>query len=148
MPLIPGLRVVRSPIHGYGVFAMRDFALGEVIAEVEGIPMSADELVDDTYSLWVTDDLYLDMVDQTRWINHSCAPNCEIEADEDGDGGVWARVVAIQSIRAGEELTYDYAFAAEVAVPCHCGAPSCRGFIVDPDELPLLLGRGAAAARG
>ena len=37
MPLIPGLRVVRSSTHGYGVVALRDFAEGDLLADVEGV---------------------------------------------------------------------------------------------------------------
>ena len=39
----------------------------------------------------------------SRWINHSCDPNCE--ADEE-DGRVFIK--ALRNIRAGEELNYDY----------------------------------------
>ena len=39
----------------------------------------------------------------SRWINHSCDPNCE--ADED-DGRVFIK--ALRDIEAGEELIYDY----------------------------------------
>ncbi len=137
MAALPGLRVVRSRIHGYGVVATRAFAVGELIAEVDGVRWHADEDLDDRYSLWLGDDWFFDMLDQTRWINHSCAPNGEVEAGAE-DGG-WARIVAIRAIRAGDEITYDYGFTADVAEPCSCGAPTCRGYIVDADELPLLL---------
>jgi SET domain-containing protein len=146
MPKLPGLRVVSSGIHGYGVIATRDFAPGEVVAEVDGVLWSsAHEERDDTYSLWLDGDWMFDMVDQTRWINHSCAPNCEVEGDVESDGAAWARIVALVPIRAGEEVTYDYAFEAEVAEPCRCGAPTCRGYIVDEDELPRLRRRLGAA---
>jgi SET domain-containing protein len=136
LPRIPGLRVVRSSIHGYGVVAERAFSKGELIAEVDGIVWSEDEHdVDDTYSLWLGGGRYLDMLDQTRWINHSCEPNAEIMAESDP---AWAHIVAVQRIAPGEEITYDYAFTAEVAERCACGAPACRGWIVDPDELPRL----------
>jgi len=48
--------------------------------------------------------------------------------------------VATRDIPVGEELSYDYGFAAEVAEPCACGTPRCRGLIVDddPDNLALL----------
>src|SRR5262249_28183660 len=72
MAALPGLRVVRSSIHGYGVVATRDFAVGEVLAVVDGVLWHADEELDDRYSLWLGDDWFLDMLDQTRWINHSC----------------------------------------------------------------------------
>jgi hypothetical protein len=145
MPSVPGLRVVRSSIHGYGCVATRDFAAGETIAEVDGVPLRLAEVQSDEYCLWIHDDCYLDMVDQTRWINHSCEPNAEIEADQEPDGRVWARIVCLRPIRAGDEILYDYAFAVEHAIPCRCGAPSCRGWIVDPDELDVLRARVQAA---
>ncbi len=140
MPRVSGLRVVQSGIHGYGVIATRDFAAGEIIAEVDGVLWnSAIEDRDDTYSLWMGGDLLLDMVDQTRFVNHSCDPNCEIEADIGPDGEPWARVVALRDIHAGEELAYDYGFEAEIAEPCRCGSPKCRGYIVDLDEVGKLV---------
>jgi SET domain-containing protein len=143
MPPIPGLRVIASRIHGYGVVACRDFAPGEIIACVDGILWREEEDRDDTYSLWLDEGWYLDMLDQTRWINHSCDPNAEIEA-EVHDGAAWARVIALRAIRAGEEITYDYAFIAELAEPCACGAATCRGLIIDLDELPRLASIEAA----
>lgn len=140
MGSIAGLSVVRSGIHGYGVIATRAFAPGDVIAVVDGVTWCADdEERDDRYSLWLEDDWFYDMVDQTRWINHSCEPNGEIEAGLENGG--WARIVAIRPIAPGDEVTYDYGFTAEVAEPCACGARLCRGFIVDEEELPRLLKR-------
>jgi len=141
VPLDPRIRVFRSPIHGYGVITLRDFAPGEVLAEVEGVLYREDEIEDDRYCLWVDDDFYLDMVDQTRWINHSCQPNAEIEAELDGNGGAWARVIAARHILAGEEITYDYGFPHELAEPCSCATTDCKGWIVDSDELPELMER-------
>lgn len=140
MPKLKGLRVVQSGIHGYGVVATRAFAAGEVIAEVDGVLWNGavDTDRDDTYSLWMGGDLLLDMVDQSRFINHSCDPNAEIEADFADDGEPWARIVALRDIAPGEELTYDYGFEAEIAEVCRCGSPSCRGYIVDAEELPKL----------
>ena len=43
-----------------------------------------------------------------RWINHSCAPNCEAE---DQTGRIFIR--AIRPITAGEELSIDYALIVE-----------------------------------
>jgi hypothetical protein len=119
--------------------ALQRFEPGEVVADVEGILYTEEELQDDRYCLWVEDGYYFDMVDQTRWINHSHDPNVEVEAELDGKGGAWARIVASRAIEPGEELTYDYAFPAALAEPCSCGAPSCSGYIVDADELPELV---------
>ena len=144
MPHIDGLRVIKSSIHGYGVIATRDFKEGEPIADVEGVPLRPDQIENDDYCLWINDDMYFDMVDQTRWINHSCNPNAWIEGEEEADGRVWARVLAERDIKAGEEITYDYGFALVHAMPCHCGAPTCRGWIIDPEELPALQAQLAA----
>ena len=46
--------------------------------------------------------------------------------------------VALRPIAVGEELTYDYAFAADVAELYNCGSHRCLGLIVDPDELDQL----------
>lgn len=138
MPRVPGLRVVRSSIHGYGIFATRDFEPDEVIAEVEGVLWKDGDDVDDTYSLWVKDGVYYDMVDQTRWINHSCDPNAGVDVEEDETYGALAHVVALRHIKKGEEICYDYAFPAALAEPCQCGAANCRRFIVDEDELHLV----------
>lgn len=138
MPLMDGLRVVRSPIHGYGVIATRTFREGEVVAEIDGLVFRATERADDRYTLWLEGDAYLDILDQMRWLNHSCAPNIWIDAGLGADGTPWARAIALRTIQPTEELTLDYAFDADKAEPCRCGAPGCRGWIVDEDEVRML----------
>jgi SET domain-containing protein len=72
-----------------------------------------------------------------RFINHSCDPNCEIVTER---GRVF--IDAIRSIEPGEELTYDYAYEREegddavatTRYPCRCGASSCRGTILAPED--------------
>ncbi len=51
------------------------------------------------------------------------------------------RVEAIQPIKKGDEITIDYAWPAAWAIPCHCGSPHCRGWIVDKKERSLLNGK-------
>lgn len=148
MPKLEGLRVVRSPIDGYGVMATRNFAAKEVIAEVEGVAWRDGDGIDDKYSLWIADGLYFDMMDQTRWINHSCDPNASLQTGVDANGEVFARVVARRPIKAGEELSYDYAFPAHLAEPCRCGSPKCRGMIIDEDELPAVKNGSKKVAAG
>lgn len=134
MPRMQGLQVVRSSIHGYGVVALRPFANDETIAEVDGVAWRLGDGVDDRYSLKITDDIFFDMVDQTRWINHACDPNAGVESGLDQQGRPWARIVAMRDIRVGEEITYDYAFPPEYAETCHCGSANCRGQIIDAGE--------------
>jgi len=65
----------------------------------------------------------------TRYINHSCDPNCQTEQFVHI---IW--IVAIRDIVAGEELTYNYEYEIddESPEPCHCGAKNCCGYILGP----------------
>lgn len=136
MPKASGIRVVRSPIDGYGVVAAKPFAEGDEISEIDGVVWKDGDGVDDRYSLWIEDGLYFDMVDQTRFINHSCEPNARVDAGITDDGQAWATVIALKPIAIGEEVSYDYAFPADLAEPCRCGSPRCRGLIIDEEALP------------
>lgn len=160
MPLLDGLRVVNSKIHGYGVVATRPFRPGEILCYGDGVLYSGDAEFDDTYALVLPaedagggEQLFWDLVCQTRWLNHSCDPNTEVMLKWDRETQTMtAWWVALREIPVGEEITYDYGFVADVAEPCRCGATSCRGVIVDddptnlaklPDHLRALL-RGQA----
>jgi hypothetical protein len=146
MAALEGLRVVKSTIHGYGVVTTRAFRVGELVCFGDGVlyPEHAD--FDDTYALILgaedTDGagvVFWDLVDQTRWFNHSCEPNTEVLANHEQARGVRAWWVALRDIAVGEEITYDYGFTAEVAEPCACGAAGCRGVIVEDD--PVQYGK-------
>lgn len=138
MPLCDGVEVFASGIHGYGGRATRAFRTGETVCFGDGVLYGEDDEFDDTYALIVDDDrgnaIFWDLVDQTRWFNHSCDPNTEVQSRFDREHGrVLAWWVAIRDIAAGEEITYDYGFVADVAEPCACGTARCRGLIVDSD---------------
>ena len=132
MPRLQGLQVIRSPVQGYGVVATRRWKAGAVITNVDGVLWRAGEKRDDRYSLILEDGVFFDMVDQTRWINHSCEPNVVVEAGVTARGHGWAQLQALRQIEPGDELFYDYALPEELKERCHCGAPSCRGWIVAP----------------
>jgi hypothetical protein len=131
MARIPGLKVVQSDVQGYGVVATRRWKRGSVIANVEGVMWRAGEKRDDTYSLILEDGVFFDMVDQTRWVNHSCEPNVVVEAGVSRQGNGWAQLQALRNIEPGDELFYDYALPPELAEKCFCGAKTCRGWIVE-----------------
>jgi SET domain-containing protein len=98
MPLCDGLQVIRSPIHGYGVIATRMFRKGEILCEGEGVLYNEDAEFDDTYSLVfdgdamnppIDEQVFYDLVCQTRWINHSCEPNTTVDSRQtSASGGV------------------------------------------------------------
>ena len=136
--------VRRSSIHGKGVFALRRIRKGERIIEYKGERIShaeadrryeAEHEADDphTFLFTVDDKIVIDAArggNSSRWINHSCSPNCETEDD---DGRIY--IEALRDIRPGEELTYDYLLylderhtpAAKRENRCFCGSRRCRG---------------------
>jgi SET domain-containing protein len=59
-----------------------------------------------------------------RYINHSCAPNCETLHTQ---RVIW--IVAVRDIHEGEELAYNYGYDMEdyEDFPCTCGATQCCG---------------------
>jgi SET domain-containing protein len=130
-----GLRVVRSRVQGYGVIATRHFRAGSVVVNVEGVLWRAGEKRDDTYSLILAEGVFFDMVDQTRWVNHSCEPNIVVEAGLTKNGNGWAQLQALRDLRPGDELFYDYAFPPELKQRCRCGARTCRGWIIDAQAI-------------
>lgn len=152
MPLLDGLRVVHSKIHGYGGIATKPFKKGDIVVHGDGVLYLEDDEFDDTYALILDGDdsgkgetLFWDLACQTRWFNHSCEPNTEVCSKWDKEADTLrAWWVALRDIEVGEEILYDYAFTAEVAEVCHCGAKTCRGLIVDDDpenlaKLPASL---------
>jgi SET domain-containing protein len=145
MPVLEGLRVVPSAIHGYGVAATRRFSAGELIMYGDGILFTEDQEFDDEYALIVPNydekgeelpSVYWDLVCQSRWLNHSCTPNSVVDTELSGrKDNVIAWWTALRDIQPGEEITYDYSFSGHLAVPCNCNSAQCRGLIVDPDEI-------------
>jgi hypothetical protein len=144
------IQVRRSGVHGKGVFALQDIAEGETLIEYVGQVISWDEAQDrhphdpedpnHTFYFHVNEDRVIDALfggNSSRWINHSCAPNCE--ADEDNDR---IFIKAIRNIAAGEELNYDYGLIIDepytpellAEYPCWCGAKKCRGTLLSPKE--------------
>ncbi len=140
------ISVRRSPIHGMGVFALRNIRKGERIIEYTGERIShreADRRYPDDESphtmLFIVDKkIVIDAThagNSARWINHSCRPNCE-SVDEKKR----IFIEAMRDIRRGEELTYDYNLVlderhtpkAKRENPCFCGHKRCRGTLLGP----------------
>ena len=136
----------RSGIHGRGVFAREFIPAGTRLIEYTGERITQEEgdrryPWDDsvpyhTLLFTIEDDLLVDGAvggNVSKWINHSCDPNCESVID---DRRIY--VDAIRDIQPGEEITYDYHFivperitpAVKRRYPCRCGAANCRGTLV------------------
>ena len=126
---------------GQGVFATRRFRADETIGWVEGTVVD-DPDYGSEYCIGINEYLALEPAAPFRYLNHSCQPNCVLML-ESPKGKVSAeseiRVETLREIPAGEQLTIDYAWPAEMAVPCSCGSPNCRGWIVDAEQVGRVL---------
>src|SRR5271169_6207819 len=110
------IEVRHSPIHGYGVFALRRHRNGTRIVEYLGERISHDEAdaryvhkgSQDNHTFLFTVDAKT-VIDagvngnEARYINHRCDPNCQSIS-------VVRRIFveSIRTIQPGEELAYDY----------------------------------------
>lgn len=142
----------KSPIQGFGAFALRRIRKGTLIVEYTGERIGnaeADRRYDDarmqrhhTFLFIVTQRTVVDAAvggNDSRLINHSCDPNCETFIQR---GQIF--IEAIRDIPARAELSYDYLYdrtdeekgkeGIEEYYACHCGAKKCRGTILAPDE--------------
>jgi len=140
----PRLELRTSPIQGQGLFVTGDVAPDEVLMVWGGTVYSVAQLRAGevpggiSYSI-VDDDVLLagPEDDLDYYLNHSCDPNVWL-----ADG---LRIVARRPIRAGEEITGDYALWESepeyVLAPCRCGAALCRGRITGQDWTNVELRR-------
>ena len=128
---LPRVARRRSPLHGFGVFALAPIAKNTRIVDYAGelVRNSESEAREEHYlgegCIWVF------RLNRTwsrdaavggniaRFINHACRPNCWFEIS---GTTIWIR--ASRAIRAGEELTYDYSTIGEKTIPCQC-RPGC-----------------------
>ncbi len=137
------LEVRPSPIAGRGVFALRDFAAGEIIGDVPIVreitaaaPLLAAESAD--HCRYIEGRAFL-IGAPACFVNHCCEPNAY---HLDGDDG-WL-VAALTDVRAGDEITYDYVINTHggSSWPCACGARACRGATAGSFfDLPIALQR-------
>lgn len=133
-----------SGIHGKGVFALTHITKGARLVEYKGKRLTEAQVdrryaKDDnphTFLFALDDGMVIDATthgNSARWINHSCAPNCEAVDDKDR-----IYIEALRAIRPGEELSYNYGIELEERhtpalkrlYQCRCGARSCKGTIL------------------
>ncbi len=156
----PMIEVRHSPIHGFGVFALRKIRKGTTVIEYLGDRVSHEEAdaryedkdASDSHTFLFTVDSKT-VIDagvggnEARFINHGCDPNCQ-------SVNLKRRVFieAIRTIRPGDELAYDYRIQrdledapdVDVIFACRCGAPSCRGSMLEPRKKPRKVRRRRA----
>ncbi|MDZ4149405.1 MAG: SET domain-containing protein-lysine N-methyltransferase [Flavobacteriaceae bacterium] len=139
--------VKASQVHGRGVFAKKLIPKGTRIFEYKGLRVSKEDLATDLIN-GLTSMVYVMNLNETtaidgerggndtRFINHSCSPNCEVMYFNE-----IPYIYAIKEILEGEELNFDYklGFYEDVKLspeekksrfPCHCGSQDCRGTLL------------------
>jgi uncharacterized protein len=135
----PKTEVRESKIHGRGLFATADIAKAEIVAVKAGRIVDRKTLRKKIMprlgpvEIQIDDDLFITPVtDEERelsmlYSNHSCDPNLGIRGE--------ITFVAMRDIRAGEELTHDWAMTDndDYSVECKCGAPNCRKILTGKD---------------
>jgi SET domain-containing protein len=153
----PMIEVRHSPIHGYGVFALRTIRKGTTVIEYLGDRVSHEEAdsryedkdASDSHTFLFTVDSRT-VIDagisgnEARFINHGCDPNCQSVSMKKR-----VFIEAIRTIRAGDELSYDYQIQrdsedapdVDAIFACRCGAPSCRGSMLEPRKKPRTARR-------
>ncbi len=139
------VRLGRSGVHGYGLFA-RDFIpqgaqiieyLGERITKAEAQRREDQRLArlaaggDGCVYVFELNKRH-DIDGNFSWnaarrINHSCNPNCE---SLNIRGRIW--IVALRDLAPDEELSFDYGFSYSEwrGHRCRCGARQCAGYII------------------
>jgi len=145
------VKVYSSGIHRKGVFARKPIKKGEIIAVWGGYIITQKEFdrlakkrfknIDD-YATKIADQFYMVSCKQggledDDFFNHSCNPNAGIKGN--------ILMVAMRNIKAGEEVTYDYAMTDadfDYSFQCSCGSPNCRKRITTKDwKIPALQRR-------
>lgn len=130
------LRLRRSPIHGWGVYAAEQIPARRKVIEYTGQRISRRE----TLRRGQAEITYLFALDAywtldgsvggsgAEFINHSCDPNlysCNVRGH--------ILYMSKRPIVPGEELTVDYCFSKKIGrIPCRCGSVICRGTINVP----------------
>jgi uncharacterized protein len=139
-----------SPIHGRGSFATADVAKDEIVAVKGGHIVDGETLRGKItprlgpVEIQIDDDLFIAPVTEEEregsmlYSNHSCDANIGMRGE--------ITFVAMRNIRAGEELTHDWATTDDddYSVECKCGSPNCRKILTGKDwQRPELQARYA-----
>lgn len=130
---------VKSKIAGRGLISVKPIKKGDIIAIKGGhiIDWKTYEKYESLIGLsilQIADDFILapltksEIEKVTIFLNHSCNPNIGVRGE--------ITFVAMRNIKAGEELTVDYAMIqdnTDKPMRCNCGAKNCRKIITGKD---------------
>ena len=138
----PALQVHRSEGRGWGLKSTDPIKKGEFVVEYVGemitmaeyrrrMAANQAEKEENYYYLAIDSNRMIDAGPKgnvARFMNHSCAPNC-ITQKWTVNGDIRVGLFAVDDIKPGEELTFNYQFetVGDVQKKCLCGAPNCTG---------------------
>lgn len=128
----------RSKIEGRGLFAVKPIKKGEIVAIKGGHVIDwktfkkHEKLIGASY-LQIADNFVLAPLKKSEvekvmmFLNHSCNPNVGVRGN--------IIFVAMRDIKAGKELTTDYAMIDDdnYRMRCNCGARNCRKIVTGKD---------------
>jgi SET domain-containing protein len=131
--------VRQSRIHGRGLFATDDIAKDEIVAVKGGHIIDRKTLREKVtprlgpVEIQIDNDLFIGPISNEErelsmlYSNHSCNPNLGVRGE--------ITFVAMRDIRAGEELTHDWAMTDDddYSVECKCGVRNCRKVLTGKD---------------
>lgn len=133
--LYPRIERRMSRLHGWGVFALEDIPKNKRIVAYTGEKIGSAESLRRERRYLKTGNIWCFKLNRrwvidghvggndSRYINHSCTPNCYTQIIA---GIIWVR--AARNIRKGEELSYNYYTDGEGRIQCLC-KPGCRTLI-------------------
>ncbi|KAJ1977374.1 hypothetical protein H4R34_003605 [Dimargaris verticillata] len=152
------VRIIKTRLKGFGLVAAEDLGRDEFVMEYIGevirrsqfakrTQVYEQENIEHHYFMSIRNDEVIDATRKgciARFVNHSCAPNCEVQKWVVGSRFRMG-IFTTKPVPKGTELTFDYKFVRYGAAPqrCFCGEPTCKGFIgvmKDPQSLGMAPG--------
>ena len=134
----PSIHVNATRI-GQGLFASKNLGEEAVVDGLEGliVPYKKIPVAELRNALEIDDNRWVIPRNSTRYVNHSCDPNCYLSED--------LELITLRPVRKGEELTImyneitvdKYMKSGSILPPwderrtfeCRCGSPKCIGLI-------------------
>jgi hypothetical protein len=136
--LSPKTEVRESPIQGRGLFAREPISKDEIVCVKGGHIFDRTKLREIQERLGPAEiqigvDIFIGPLAEDEregsmiFSNHSCDPNIGVKGQ--------VVFVAMRDIRAGEELTHDWAMTDDddYSMPCNCAARDCRKVVTGQD---------------
>jgi len=134
----PKTEIRESKIHGRGLFAAANIGKDEIVAVKGGHIVTREQVQEiraglGPVEIQIDHDLFIAPVtagereSSMLYSNHSCDPNIGMRGE--------ISFVALRDIRAGEELTHDWAMTDDdyYSVQCNCRSSTCRHVLTGKD---------------